>query len=107
VFRAADLNAARNVIGGFFGLGHSSIVSFSPLAAVTLILLAIIVWFMPGSLQIVWRFKPALKSPYGDDMPATKLAWAPTRLNAALYGLLCIIAVMALSNLKPFIYFQF
>jgi hypothetical protein len=28
-------------------------------------------------------------------------------LNAAAYGLICIIAVLALSNLKPFIYFQF
>src|SRR6201996_7785520 len=30
VFRAESLSAARNVLGGFIGAGHSSIVSFSP-----------------------------------------------------------------------------
>jgi hypothetical protein len=39
--------------------------------------------------------------------PARRLSWAPTPLNAAAYGLVCILSVLALSNLKPFIYFQF
>jgi hypothetical protein len=39
--------------------------------------------------------------------PAARLSWQPTRLNAIAYGLLCIVAILALSNLKPFIYFQF
>jgi len=38
---------------------------------------------------------------------ARRLAWQPTPVNAAVYGLICIVAVLALSNLKPFIYFQF
>ncbi len=109
VFRAPDLASARNVAGGLIGLGNSHVVSFSPLAAVTLVLLFVIVWFMPNSMEMMWRHRPALPSPYPDQPvePAKRLSWAPTPLNAAAYGLVCILAVLALSNLKPFIYFQF
>jgi hypothetical protein len=109
VFRAQDLAAARNVLGGFFGLGDSAVVSFSPLAAVTPALLFVIVWLMPNSMEMMWRHNPALPSPYASEpvRPAARLSWKPTPLNAAAYGLLCIVAVLALSNLKPFIYFQF
>jgi len=109
VFRSPDLSSARNVIGGLFGGGHSAIVSFSPLAAATLLLLSFIVWLMPNSMELMWRYRPALPSPYAGQSvtPARRLSWQPTRLNAAVYGLICIVAVLALSNLKPFIYFQF
>lgn len=109
VFRAPDLAAAGNVAGGLIGLGHSTVVSFSPLAAATLLLLGVIVWLMPNSMELMWRYQPALPSPYPNQpvLPARRLSWAPTPLNAAAYGLLCLVAVLALSNLKPFIYFQF
>jgi alginate O-acetyltransferase complex protein AlgI len=109
VFRSADLASARNVVGGFFGLGHSSVVSLSPLAMATLLLLFGLVWFMPNSMELLWRHDPALPSPYASEpvTPAPRLSWKPTPWNAAAYGLLCIVSVLALSNLKPFIYFQF
>ncbi|HEX2760729.1 MAG TPA: MBOAT family protein [Rhizomicrobium sp.] len=109
VFRAPTLSAARNVAGGLVGLGNSHVVSFSPLAAIALLLLFVVVWFMPNSMELMWRYRPALPSPYPDQPvePAKKLSWAPTPLNAAAYGLVCILSVLALSNLKPFIYFQF
>ena len=109
VFRAPDLASAGRIAGGLVGAGHSSIVSFSPLAAVTLLLLFVLVWFAPNSMQLLWRHDPALPSPYPGDpvTPAARLSWRPTRWQAAAYGLLCIMAVLALSNLKPFIYFQF
>ncbi len=109
VFRSPDLASARNMAGGLVGLGHSAVVSFSPLAAATLLLLFGLVWFMPNSMELMWRHDPALPSPYDNQpvKPAKFLSWKPTRWNAAAYGLLCIVAVLALSNLKPFIYFQF
>ena len=77
--------------------------------ASALVLLFAIVWFLPNSMEMLWRFDPALNSPYGGDRiaPARRLSWSPTRANAAVYGLVCIVAILALSNLKPFIYFQF
>ena len=109
VFRAPDLASARNVLGGFAGLGHSGIVSFTPLAGAALLLLFGLVWFMPNSMEMLWRHDPALPSPYANQpvSPAPRFFWRPTRLQAALYGVLCIVAVLALANLKPFIYFQF
>jgi alginate O-acetyltransferase complex protein AlgI len=109
VFRAPDLGSAGRVVGGLVGGGQSSIVSFSPLAAITLLLLFAMVWFAPNSMQLLWRHDPALLSPYPNEpvTPAARLFWQPTRWQAAAYGLLCIVAVLALSNLKPFIYFQF
>lgn len=91
VFRAQSLDAAGRVVSGLMGGGHSAIVSFSPLAAVTLLLLTVIIWFMPNSMQMLWRHDPALPSPYGADQvtPARRLAWAPTRGAAIAYGLLC------------------
>jgi len=109
VFRAPTLAAAGNVAGGLVGFGNSHVVSFSPLAAIALLLLFVVVWFMPNSMELMWRYRPALPSPYPDQPvePARRLSWAPTPLNAAAYGLVCILSVLALSNLKPFIYFQF
>jgi alginate O-acetyltransferase complex protein AlgI len=109
VFRSPDLATARNVLGGLVGQGHSRVVSFSPLAAAALLLLFVVVWLMPNSMELMWRHKPALPSPYADQpvAEAKRFAWRPTPINAAVYGLVCILAVLALSNLKPFIYFQF
>ena len=109
VFRAETLASALNVAGGLVGLGDSAVVSFSPLAAITLVLLFVIVWWMPNSMEIMWRHQPALPSPYEREpvTPASRLSWQPTRLQAVAYGLVCIVAILALSNLKPFIYFQF
>lgn len=109
VFRAPDLASARNVASGLLGLGHSQVVSFSPLAAAALLLLFLIVWLMPNSMEIMGNFRPALPSPYADQPvePAKRFSWRPAPLQAAMYGLICILAVLALSNLKPFIYFQF
>jgi len=109
VFRSPDLATARNVMGGLVGQGHSRVVSFSPLAAVALLLLFGLVWLMPNSMEMMWRHNPALPSPYTDQpvAPANRLSWRPTPIQAGAYGLVCILAVLALSNLKPFIYFQF
>ena len=109
VFRAPDLASAGRLFGGLLGLGDSAVVSFSPLAAVALTLLFALVWWMPNAMEMMWRYRPALPSPYADQ-PVTQaqfFSWAPTPRNAFAYGLLCIMAVLALSNLKPFIYFQF
>lgn len=109
VFRAPDIDAAKNMVDGLLGGGHSAIVSFSPLAALALLLLGGIVWFMPNSMELTWTHRPALPSPYANEPvePARYFGWNPTPIHAAIYGLICIIAVLALSNLKPFIYFQF
>src|SRR6185436_12854519 len=60
VFRAADLGTAGRVLAGLIGLGRSQLVSVSPLAIAALAALFTIVWLAPNSMQITWRFRPAL-----------------------------------------------
>ena len=71
VFRAPELASARNVLGGFVGLGHSAIVSFSPLAGGALLLLFGLVWFMPNSMEMPWRHES------GADLRPMPTAGAP------------------------------
>ncbi len=108
VFRAQDMGAATRVLGGLVGQGRSHVVTFSPLAAAALAALFAIVWLVPNSMEITWNFRPALPPENERGLSrAGRLAWSPNARNAIVYGVLCIVAVMALSNLSPFIYFQF
>jgi D-alanyl-lipoteichoic acid acyltransferase DltB (MBOAT superfamily) len=108
VFRAADLGTAARVLAGLIGLGQSKIVSVSPLAIAALAALFAIVWLAPNSMQITWRFRPALApEKHSPVTGAGWLAWRPDARHAIVYGVLCIVAVLALSSLSPFIYFQF
>ncbi len=108
VFRARDLVAAASVFGGLVGQGRSHIVTVSPLALAALAALFALVWFAPNSMEMTWKYRPAL--PPGTDTglgDPGRLAWRPTPAQAVAYGVLSIAAVLALSNLSPFIYFQF
>ena len=108
VFRAQTVGGAIRVLQGLVGFGHSHLVTFSPLAVVALAAMFGIVWLAPNSMEITWAFRPAL-SPERNYMPKSAgwLAWQPNIRNALLYAVLCIVGVLALSNLSPFIYFQF
>ena len=108
VFRAGDLAASLSVYAGLIGRGSSHLLTFSPLATTALAALFALVWLAPNSMEMTWAYRPAL--PPGTDTalgPAGRLAWKPVRLQAVAYGMLCIVAMLALSNLSPFIYFQF
>lgn len=110
VFRADGFPAASRMIAGLFGAGgHSRLLSFGPLAAIAFLVLSALVWLAPNSMEITWRMRPALESRYRDTgiRDIGKLAWLPTRASALAFSLLFVISVMALSNLSPFIYFQF
>ncbi|MDE2183282.1 MAG: MBOAT family protein [Alphaproteobacteria bacterium] len=110
IFRAEDFSTAARMLYGLVGKGgHSSLVSFSPLAIAALVALFAIVWFAPNSMEMTWRFQPALGPPKG-MAPVREirfLRWHMTRSGAVATGFVCVAAVLALSNLSPFIYFQF
>ncbi|MGA7713890.1 MAG: MBOAT family O-acyltransferase [Rhizomicrobium sp.] len=110
VFRAETFSSALRMVRGLLGQGGvSSLVSFTPLAALSLVVLFAIVWFAPNSMEITWSFRPALDPPKGTAgvRQIKRLRWKPSRASAITFGLVCIAAVLALSNLSPFIYFQF
>jgi D-alanyl-lipoteichoic acid acyltransferase DltB (MBOAT superfamily) len=108
-FRAPDVKTALAVTGGMFGasgwhtLAPSQIISMLPLYFA-------IVWLMPNTLEIFRAYHPAIHDE--DYAPAVtpierwlvfdfSTRWAVTA--AALF----VVAWLAISNLSPFIYFQF
>jgi hypothetical protein len=110
VFRAESFASALTMLKGLVGLGGATkFVSVTPLMIVALVALFAIVWFAPNSMEMTWAYRPALDPPKGTSQvrKITWLAWRPSRLSAVAMGLVCIAAVLALSNLSPFIYFQF
>jgi alginate O-acetyltransferase complex protein AlgI len=108
VFRAQNMGAAWLVLSGLAGQGRSHMVTFSPLAVAALAALFAVVWLAPNSMEITWKYRPALAPDRAGAVGrAGWLAWNPDARNAVVYGVLCIVAVLALSSLSPFIYFQF
>ena len=110
VFRADSFSSAARMLRGLAGMGGTStLVTFSPLAGGAIALLFAIVWFAPNSMEMTWRFRPALDPPKGTSSvrQIQWFRWQPSRASAVTMGLVCVAAMLALSNLSPFIYFQF
>ena len=114
-FRANDLATALSILKAMLGL--TTHVSFTPTTygVVTFIwLYFVLAWLLPNTAQIFQRFDAYLHAGRFLGGPAPALArrvpgWA-YRLNAGwavLAALSFSIAWFALSNLSPFIYFQF
>ncbi len=109
VFRAESFDAAALMLAGLTGFGgNSALVSLTPLAIGALITLFAIVWLAPNSMEITARYAPALETQYPDaGLRPTRWQWSPSRRSAIIFGILFVVCVMAMSNLSPFIYFQF
>jgi alginate O-acetyltransferase complex protein AlgI len=113
-FRAVDLATAIRVLRAmFFITDHPS---FTPTGygVVTFIwLYFLLVWFLPNTVQLFQRFEAYLHAERylerAESIIKPVPAWA-YRLNAfwaILAGVSFSVAWFALSNLSPFIYFQF
>ncbi|OJU56154.1 MAG: hypothetical protein BGO00_13595 [Alphaproteobacteria bacterium 62-8] len=110
VFRSQSFDSALAMMAGLAGAGGDShILSFGPLAWAGFVAMFAIVWGAPNSMEITWRLRPALESYYRDAgvRDIGRWAWIPGTRSAIAFGLLFVVSVMALSNLSPFIYFQF
>jgi D-alanyl-lipoteichoic acid acyltransferase DltB (MBOAT superfamily) len=110
VFRAGTLSAVLSIYKGMLGMSHTAnLITFSFLAVTALTILGLLTWAAPNSMEITWRMHPALE-PAPNAIPvrdAGRFAWMPSRKSAMVFGLACIAGLLALSNLSPFIYFQF
>lgn len=70
-----------------------------------IVILLVLVWAAPNTQQILMRYEPALDVPR--NTPATRLAWQPGYRWLALHVGTAIWAITAISQLSPFLYFQF
>ena len=67
-------------------------------------ILLLVVWLAPNTQTIMQSFKPALNVP---ELPATRLRWRPNLVSAILIWILAFSALINLSQVSTFLYFQF
>jgi D-alanyl-lipoteichoic acid acyltransferase DltB (MBOAT superfamily) len=99
------LYAALDKVGIAVELGTPA-TGFDPLglSPYWIIGLLAIAWAMPNTQQIMARFQPALESVQAGGRA---LAWQPTRLWAVITGLAAAAAILNLTRVSEFLYFQF
>jgi D-alanyl-lipoteichoic acid acyltransferase DltB (MBOAT superfamily) len=112
-FRAADLDAALGLASAMLGFGGWHEVAMLTRGIVPLFpLYLLIVWFTPNTMELFQATRTALHvEQYRDDRQRPlRPQWLKFELStgwAVTTSIVFIIAWFALSNLSPFIYFQF
>lgn len=108
-FRASSLDAALIILRAMAGgNGFAAQVShYGGLAEVrSLLLCAVLVWFLPNALELLQKYRPALET-YASANPGRWLVWRPDTRWALTIGVVGAVAVMNMSGLSEFLYFQF
>lgn len=65
----------------------------------------LIVWFAPNTQQIMANFNPALN--FSENSATKRLLWRPTQAWLIPCVLCAVVAILSISELSEFIYFQF
>jgi D-alanyl-lipoteichoic acid acyltransferase DltB (MBOAT superfamily) len=106
-FRAQGFDAAIAMVRGMLGVGGSSMLLAGREDAVALlVVLTGVVLFAPNSMEMLRHVRPALNMP-ADAPPPRWLAWRPTPAAATLCAITFVVSILAIWNLRPFIYFEF
>ena len=110
-FRAADVSEANRIVAAMFGFGAPE--SFTPTSRgiVTFVwVYFLIAWFAPNTVQLFARhdmFLPSRALQRVVDASKQGLGYAFTRRWALATALTFTVGWFAISNLSPFLYFQF
>ena len=114
-FRAEGLVSARSVLGAMFGENGFSLTASFDVETAGLWVLALIglAGWAPSTQQIMARYRPALgylakKGVIAyDNSREPKLRWKPTTTWALLIAAMAILAIVNLTRVSEFIYWQF
>ena len=103
-FKAASVEAALRVLGGMthFTAFTPAEVSAAARSLVWIVALLAIVWLAPNSQQLLARHEPALH-----EVTAGRWSWQPNGRWALAVAVIFVVAVLHLSQITEFIYFQF
>ena len=66
----------------------------------------LIIWLAPNTQEIMIRFQPALQLPQDATVPR-RLLWQPNMRWALALAVLALFAVLSISKVSEFLYFQF
>ena len=112
-FRSPDLDSALRLAAAMFGLsGWHEVVHLTRGMVPMFPIYFLIVWFMPNTMELFQSKRPALHvEEYRDDEARPlRPGWLRFGLSprwALTVAAVFVCAWFALSNLSPFIYFQF
>jgi len=122
LFRAESLAAAGRIYEAMLGLNGSvltihrkfAVFEKQEVAMLGLIVPCVLaaVWLLPNTQQIMGRYDPALdvtrsRSAAGREACPTWLQWRPNRRWAATVGAVGVVAILFMSQVSEFIYYQF
>ena len=111
-FRADSVATAMNIVAGLFGLNDApSIGSTTKGIFPAFPVYMAFVWLLPNTVQIMRRFPVALSAPQFTEALSKNRRWALifrlTRTWALASAVLFLASWFSMSNISPFLYFQF
>ncbi len=111
IFRASSLDAAGSLLRSMAGLNGFArpIYVSGGSELMTLALLLMVVWFAPNTQQIMQRFRPAYEQLTRQER-ASCPNWLQWRRNIGwgmVMSAMTVVAVLHLSRISEFLYFQF
>jgi D-alanyl-lipoteichoic acid acyltransferase DltB (MBOAT superfamily) len=111
-FRAESTDAALAVLKGMAGLNGITKQDpnwFGSKELQRLLLAFIVVWALPNVQQMFHRYRPAIETYPGEISPPRwrRLEWAPTGRWAFMAALAFVVALINLSRVSEFLYYQF
>jgi D-alanyl-lipoteichoic acid acyltransferase DltB (MBOAT superfamily) len=94
---------------GLNGLLQLFFLELSPTELLTLAVGALLawVWLAPNTQEVMARFRPGLETLPGDLPKPARLAWHPHPLWATAGAVLGLAAILQLTGVSEFLYFQF
>jgi len=111
-FRAESMDAALAILRGMAGLNGVTKVDpnyFGILELKWLLSLFIIVWSLPNIQHIFYRYRPALETYPGEVSPPRQRwqIWQPDMKWALVTASLLMLALINITHLSEFLYYQF
>ncbi|HTS55546.1 MAG TPA: MBOAT family protein [Burkholderiales bacterium] len=111
-FRAETLPAAKAILEGMAGLNGVTKADpywFGAPQLRWLTVMFLIAWGLPNAQQLLHRYRPAIETYPGEVSPPywSRLAWRPAATWALLTALLLVTAIINLTHVSEFLYYQF
>jgi alginate O-acetyltransferase complex protein AlgI len=109
-FRAESLPAAQAMLDGMAGLNGISIADpyyYGAPQLKGLLIMFAIVWGLPNAQQLLRRYRPVILTYPDEASESTRLGWRPSAAWALLTAVLLLAAVINLTHVSEFLYYQF
>jgi len=110
IFRAENMGVALTILQSMFGINDSSEILSTNIKhnSDRLIACLILVWFAPNTQQFMSRFIPeSYDVKLSSNFSRINLQWSPNGYWAVFIAILAVSALLNLTKINEFLYFQF